>query len=268
MLKDVQGISTMNYAQMAEESTILKVLVGSQAYGLSLDGGAQSDRDEKGVCIEPYEVFAGFNGFEQYEFRSAVERTGKKDEPSGPGDLDLTIYSLKKFLRLAFKGNPTIIEMLFIKEPLDYTYMGVELQSLYPFIVSKQAGKAYLGYMQAQHHKMLRGYSPDEGGVRERYVGEAGYDTKFAMHMLRLGLQGVELLTSGKLILPLPQAEQDRLLRVRQGKLSYNECTQWAVALEADLKQALDTTNLPEHPDTTFVEKWMLTAYMGAWDWA
>jgi hypothetical protein len=35
-------------------------------------------------------------------------------------------------------------------------------------------------------------------------VAVHGYDTKYAMHVLRLGLQGVELLTTGRFTLPVP----------------------------------------------------------------
>jgi hypothetical protein len=34
--------------------------------------------------------------------------------PSGPGDLDLTIYGLRKYCRMALKGSPTVLLLLFI----------------------------------------------------------------------------------------------------------------------------------------------------------
>ena len=39
---------------------------------------------------------------------------------------------------------------------------------------------------------------------RPELVAVHGYDTKYAMHALRLGLQGVELLTTGRITLPVP----------------------------------------------------------------
>jgi predicted nucleotidyltransferase len=81
----------------AEKHTIIRAVTGSTAHGLNLPG--TDDRDEMGVCIEPVEAFAGFSEFEQYIYRSAAEREGKQDACSQPGDLDLTIYGLRKFLR-------------------------------------------------------------------------------------------------------------------------------------------------------------------------
>jgi len=47
-----------------------------------------------------------------------------------------------------------------------------------------------------------------------------GFDTKYAMHMLRLGFQGVELLTTGRLSLPMREPERSYLLDVRRGRLA------------------------------------------------
>jgi hypothetical protein len=45
----------------------------------------------------------GLYGFERY-----IERTQPEGARSGPGDLDLVAYSLRKYLRLVLKGHPTI----------------------------------------------------------------------------------------------------------------------------------------------------------------
>src|SRR3954463_14276188 len=131
-------MSEPKWKDMAEKNTILRVLVGSQVYGLMRTDG-HSDRDEKGVCIEPMEAALTLTGeFEQYEYRSAKERTGDSHAKSEPGDLDLTIYSLRKFLSLAVKGNPSIIEMLFVKGEgmLAHDARGLQLQEMAPFIIS------------------------------------------------------------------------------------------------------------------------------------
>lgn len=249
------------WKDIAERGTILRVLVGSEAYGLSL--GSSSDRDEKGVCIEPLEVAMGFNGFEQYEYRTAAERGAAHDAPSQPRDLDLTIYSLQKFLRLALKGNPSIVEMLFIK-PLKGDARGMQLQELAPYIVSKRAGAAYLGYMQAQRQRMLGergGRDVNRGDLVEKY----GFDTKYAMHMLRLGLQGIELLKTGSITIPVHDSVKSYLLGVRTGKYTLQEVTTQAGELEREVKDLLDSSPLPSHPNTEVVEDWMITTYWHTW---
>jgi hypothetical protein len=52
--------------------------------------------------------------------------------PSGPGDLDLTVYGLQKFCRLALNGSPTVLLLLFIsgENLLERDEFGEELQAL------------------------------------------------------------------------------------------------------------------------------------------
>src|SRR5439155_17926998 len=72
----------------AEPNTILRATVGSKLHGLNLE--ATDDTDEMGVCVEPPEYVVGLRQFEQW-----VYRTQPEGHPSGPKDLDLTIYSLR-----------------------------------------------------------------------------------------------------------------------------------------------------------------------------
>lgn len=99
---------------VAEPNTILRGLVGSSVHGLVLDG--TDDRDEIGVCVEPRRYVVGFGKFEQWVYRSAAEREGRARARSRAGDLDLTIYSLRKWARLALQGNPTVLLLLYLPD--------------------------------------------------------------------------------------------------------------------------------------------------------
>ena len=249
---------------LAEKHTIIRAVVGSTAHGLNLEG--TDDRDEMGVCIEPLEVFGGFHEFEQYIYRTATERTGKHDEPSQHGDLDLTIYSLRKFLRLALQGNPSILILLFV-DPLSCVYcnvLGVKLQELAPHIISKQAGKRFLGYMESQRQRLLgeRGQKKvNRPELEEKY----GYDTKYAMHILRLGLQGVELMSTGRITLPMPERDRGFVRAVRLGQISMQDMLTRAGGLEREVKDLLDSGPLPDHPNENLVEEWMIRTYFEMW---
>ena len=84
----------------AERCTIFRGLVGSTVHGLNVNDGIE-DRDEMGICIEPLaEAMALWAPFEQFIYRSAPEREGRENARSSAGDLDLTIYSLRKWTRL------------------------------------------------------------------------------------------------------------------------------------------------------------------------
>src|SRR3712207_2898819 len=92
--------------RIAEEGTILRAVVGSQLHGLNNPG--TDDRDEMGVCVEPREYVLGLREFDHFVFRTQAE-----GEPSGPGDLDLVVYGLRKYCRLALKGSPTVLLLLY-----------------------------------------------------------------------------------------------------------------------------------------------------------
>ena len=97
---------------IAESSTILRGLVGSTVHGLVLAG--KDDRDEMGVCVEPRRYVVGFGKFEQWVYRSAAEREGHAGARSAFGDLDLTVFSLRKWAQLALQGNPTVLLLLYL----------------------------------------------------------------------------------------------------------------------------------------------------------
>lgn len=242
--------------------TILRAEVGSRLYGTNISDSG--DRDELGICIEDFGMAQGFAEFETYVYRSAEERDGK-DAKSESGDLDLTIYGLKKFLRLALKGNPTIIQLLFVPQTrwIKGDARGSHLQGLADKIVSRACGGAFLGYLQAQRMRFTGERGGSHGATHSEDRDRFGYDTKYAMHMLRLGFQGIELLSTGRLTFPVP--ERDFLLNVRMGKSTSQEILTETGQLEREIKNLLDYSPLPAHPDGEAVEKWMLETYWETW---
>ena len=92
-----------------------------------------------------------------------------------------------------------------------------------------------------------------------------GFDTKYAMHMLRLGYQGLELLTTGRLSLPMREPERSYLLDVRRGKVSEQECFARAGELEQQLAEPATTSPLPDEPDEARVVDWVISAYRRRW---
>lgn len=255
----------MNLEQV-EKSTILRGLVGSTVHGLHVQDGIE-DRDEMGVCIEDIQHVVGLHQFEQLVHRTAAIRENNINAKSRAGDLDLVIYSLRKYVRLALAGNPTVLNLLFV--PLDqcvvHDKLGIELQGLASEIVSRRAGKAFLGYLQAQRQRLL-GERGQKDVNRPELVMKYGFDTKYAMHMLRLGYQGIELLEMGHMSLPMQEPERSWLLGVRNGNVKLQDCLTRVGELEGELKDLLETSPLPEQPNTELVEKWMIETYSGRWN--
>lgn len=252
----------------AEENTILRGIVGSRVHGLHIEDGLE-DRDEMGICIEPMHAAMSTHApFEQFIYRTAAEREGLHDAPSQGGDLDLTIYSLRKYVRLALKGNPTILLLLFAPTESLVTCdaRGAHLRELAPAIISRQAGRAFLGYLQAQRQRMLgeRG-NGGHGRPRAALTRQFGFDTKYAMHMCRLALQGVELMQTGRLRLPIAEADRSWLFDVRIGKIDQQEVLTRTGEVERELKDLIDTSPLREHPDEAVVNEWIVRTYFRNW---
>ena len=246
------------FAAIAEQGTILRCQVGSGLHGTAVDG--QDDRDEMGLCAEPAEYVTGLRRFEQYVFRTQPEGVR-----SGPGDLDLIVYSLRKWMRLALTGNPTILLPLFVPdaEIVRITELGHELRANAGRIVSRRAGLRFAGYLRTQRKRMLDG---DLRVNRPELIEKYGFDTKYAMHMVRLGVQGVELLETGRMTLPIAEPWLTWLRDLRRGKHTQDE----AVAAAAELEDRLDrltrgASPLPEEPDSDWASQWLVHAYDVAW---
>lgn len=236
--------------QEAEKWTILRSVTGSHAYGLNTP---TSDIDKKAIVIEPLAHAWGFG------------KPWDGQVYSQSGEQDFEVFGVRKFLHLALKGNPTVTELLFIK-PEKTDARGVKLQELYPLIVSRQAGKAYKGYLHAQRLRLTgeRG-NAGHGPFRADLIAKHGFDTKFAMHMLRLGVQGVELLTTGRLHLPISESDRSFLLGVRNGMVPLDQCLRAADQYEHQLDELTKDGPIQEYPDAKAVEAWMLELYIYNW---
>lgn len=249
---------------MAERWTILRVPAGSTLHGLQLKG--TDDSDEIGICVEDIEAVIGFSEFEQYIYRTAAEREGKHDAPSQAGDLDLTIFSLRKFLRLALQGNPQILQCLFVPPALCTvrTALGAMLCEKAPLIVSRHAGARYLGYLEAQRRRLL-GERGQKKVNRPGLEAKHGFDTKYAMHILRLGFQGVELMSTGRLTLPMVEKDRAFVYATRLGEVPLQDVLTKAGELERQIKDMLLDSPIPADPARELLQEWMVKTYFECW---
>lgn len=242
-------------------SEILRSTVGSGLHGIAIEG--TDDNDEMGVFIEtPASVFGV-----RHPDEHIVERTRPEGHRSGPGDTDLVIYSLRKYLRLAVQGNPTILLPLYAPESmlLIRTPLGVELREARKWIVSRRAGPRFLGYMVAQRER-LQGLRGRRGVNRPELIEKYGYDTKYASHAVRLGLQGVELLTVGQITLPMLPHERELVRTVKLGMLELHRVISLLEDLEEGLRDALGCRDaLPDEPDLNRLARWSYSAHTRDW---
>lgn len=251
---------------IAEHHTILRGQVGSGLHGVTVS--SQDDRDEMGVCIEPPQYLIGTrdllgseHSFEMYQYRTQPEGVR-----SGPGDLDLTVYSLRKWADLAAKGNPTVLLLLFIpkKELVTITEPGLDLQRNAGMFISRRAAHRFIGFLDSQREKLLgnKGYTPNRPELIDKY----GFDTKFAYHAIRLGIQGTQLLTEGTITLPMPQPHRTWLTDLRKGKYTLAEALDAIADYRDRLERLAATANWPEHADRRRIDNWLVDTYEQWWD--
>jgi len=261
---------------IAEAGMILRAQVGSGVHGTSISG--QDDRDEMGVCLEPPQFVTGLarvpNGirgerpsvvFEQYERHTAWDRRGGIANRSGAGDLDVIIYSARKWARLALAGNPTVLLILFVpdEEVVFRNEAGVQLTDNADRFVSRLAAERFLGYLHAQ--KVAITETARAHTSRPELMAAHGYDTKHAMHALRLGLQGIELLTTGRITLPVPQPHREYLRSIRRGEVPLAEVIDAVSEAEARLADLQEHSSLPGEPDRSWVDDWLHRSYLDFW---
>jgi predicted nucleotidyltransferase len=113
---------------------------GSHAYGTNI---ATSDEDFRGVAIALPTHYLGFlENFEQTTFR----------------DPDAVVYNLTKFMHLAAKANPSILELLYT-DPEDHlvmTPLGERLLEARDLFLSKQVRYSFVGYAMSQLGRIER----------------------------------------------------------------------------------------------------------------
>ena len=100
---------------------------------------------------------------------------------------------------------------------------------------------------------------------RPELVATHGYDTKFAMHALRLGVQGVELLSTGRITLPVPEPDLSYLRQIRRGELPLDEVLAEVDAAESRLLALRRGSQLPEQPDRAWVDRWLHRSHLSYW---
>lgn len=145
---------------------------------------------------------------------------------------------------------------------LHRTPIGKELQALAPAFLSRRTGSAFLGYLEAQRRSLLG----ERHATRTRELSAThGYDTKYAMHALRIGLQGLELLETGRITLPVPEPHRARLRAVRAGEVALAEVVTELEQAAARLRELSRTTDLPPQADGARIDAFLVDAHTRAW---
>jgi len=209
---------------------IYSCVVGSRAFGLA---HADSDTDRRGVYLPPASLHWSLFGLpEQLEDEQSQE----------------CYWELRKFLILALKANPNVLECLYTPLVERLTPIGEQLLAIRSCFLSKLAYQTFNGYVISQFKKL-------EADIRAK--GKPRW--KHAMHLVRLLLAGITLLRDGHVLIDVG-THRERLLSIGRGELSWDELERWRLDLHAAFEEAFNHTRLPERPDYETANHFLIEA--------
>jgi uncharacterized protein len=209
---------------------IYRCVVGSRAYGLDEPG---SDVDRRGIYLPPADLHWSLAGApEQLENHDAQE----------------CCWELEKFLRLALKANPNILECLYTPLVEHTTPLAHELLAMRATFLSRLIYQTYNGYVLSQFKKLEQDLRT-HGTLR----------WKHAMHLIRLLLSGVTALREGFVPVRL-HAHRESLLAIRRGEMAWEDVDAWRLRLHEEFDAALARTSLPDRPDYARANEFLIAA--------
>ena len=98
-------------------------------------------------------------------------------------------------------------------------------------------------------------WKAERNAARAELESRHGYDTKHAMHLVRLMRMGLEIVQTGELRVRRPDAEE--LNAIRDGALTYDELMETATVLQAKMEDAAGSSGLPADVDYARVDRLM-----------
>lgn len=216
------------------ERVIYRCVIGSRAYGLEDD---QSDTDYRGFYLPPAELQWSLYGIpEQLECEETQE----------------AYWEIQKFLVLALKANPNVLECLYSPLVEKKTPLADELLGMRSMFLSRLVYQTYNGYVMSQFKKMQADIR-NQGQVKWKHV----------MHLIRLLISGISVLREGFVPVRVDD-HRDHLLAIKRGEMPWEETENWRLSLHAEFDKALADTKLPERPDYEKANEFLIKARRAA----
>jgi hypothetical protein len=160
---------------------------------------------------------------------------------------DFAVYNIVDFFHLAMENNPNILDALFLPRRciLHQSNMWWHMRANRHKFLHKGAYRKFRGYAHAQMAKIAQ-KTNSSNPKRAELIAKHGYDTKFAMHVVRLALQAEYILQHQDLDL---EANSKVLKSVREGVWTEQDLREWYRNQEMKLEILLAKSALPDKPD-------------------
>jgi uncharacterized protein len=255
--KDRRLLDLIRASGFLETANLIHLFVGgSELHGAKI--GQTDDTDLYGVYIERPEDALGLSPREHF-----VWSTAGNERRNGPDDVDVTLYSLRKWAGMAAKGNATALHFLFA-DPVEVApRMWRKIQKNRAVFLSRMSARQFLGFADSQFKRLTGEKGSGKKGQRPEYIGKFGYDTKAAMHGLRLLYECLELMLHGRITLPRP--EKELLIEVRSGAWRFERLLAHAQRMFKEVDDAVKSSPLPEKVDYAAISKLVAEAHLEFW---
>jgi hypothetical protein len=129
--------------------------------------------------------------------------------------------------------------------------------------LSKQSATQFLGFAGNQLRRITGEKGRGAKGRRPEYESVFGYDTKAAMHCLRLYLECIELMRFG--VITLPRPERDFLIEARSGAWTLEQFIKEAERLRCEAEDSAVRSQLTEQVDLSAISELIAKVYLAAW---
>lgn len=216
------------------QRVIYRCVVGSRAYGLDLEG---SDTDLRGIYLPPADLHWSLYGVpEQLENRDTEE----------------CYWDVQKFLTLALKANPNILECLYTPLVELATPLAQDLLDMRDIFLSKLIYQTYNGYVMSQFKKLQK-HIENKGTIK----------WKHAMHLIRLLLSGITALEHRVILVDVGEYREE-LLAIRNGEVPWEDVNGRRLELHKTFDAAFQKTALPDRPDYERANAYLVKARRSA----
>jgi hypothetical protein len=212
------------------DRVIYRCVIGSRAYGLD---SPESDTDRRGIYLPPADL--------QWSLYGVPEQLENDENQEA-------YWELQKFLIMALKANPNILECLYTPIVELVTPIAQELLDMRATFLSRIVYQTYNGYVMSQFKRMQADIR-NHGQVKWKHV----------MHLIRLLLSGIHVLREGYVQVDTGR-HRDRLLAIKANAMPWDEVEAWRLKLHAQFDRALEETKLPERPDYERVNEFLVKA--------
>jgi predicted nucleotidyltransferase len=254
---DTRLMQEVSRSRFEKPETVIHLFIGgSELHGAKV--GATDDLDIYGVFLDDPAVVLGLEPRRHFVWSTAAD-----DRRNGPEDVDLTLYSLRRWAQLAAKGNATALHFVFAGATATSNGLWALVQAQRDLFISKQSAAQFLGFAGNQLRRITGEQGRGTKGRRPEYESVFGYDTKAAMHCLRLYLECIELMRTGRITLPRP--EREFLIEARSGAWTLERFMTEADRLRREAEASANESSLRDSVDLHAISRLLAKVHLSAW---